>query len=79
MGLFAKKKSRMLLTVPEMSCGHCEAKIQTLLGALPQVKEVKADSKSKIATLTLEQDAEPSLESISEALSGSGYSAQPKA
>ena len=79
MGLFAKKKSQMLLTVPEMSCGHCEAKIQHLLGALPEVKEVKADSSSKIATLTLNQDAEPSLDSISAALSGSGYSAQPKA
>ena len=79
MGLFGKNKNQMQLSVPEMSCGHCEAKIRNLLGELPEVTEVKADSRNKVATLVLNDDMRPSIEAISAALADSGYTAEPKA
>ena len=78
MALFGKKKNQIDLTVPEMSCGHCEARITSLLGALPEVREVRADSKTRIATLILKGDVRPSAESIAAALADSGYSAELK-
>lgn len=75
MGLFGSKSNKMTLHVPDMNCGHCEAKVSDALGKLENVSEVKADSKKKLATLTLVDDQAPSQEDISQALEGSGYTA----
>ncbi|MFP4644056.1 MAG: heavy-metal-associated domain-containing protein [Spirochaetales bacterium] len=74
MGLF-KKSNRITLRVPDMSCGHCEAKVSDALGKLETVAAVKADSKKKRATLTLSGEKAPTQEEIQRALEGSGYSA----
>lgn len=74
MGLFSKK-NELKLNVPDMNCGHCEAKVTDALSKLEGVSGVKADSKSKIATLTLSGEQKPSQDEISKALEGSGYSA----
>lgn len=74
MGLFSKT-NQVNLTVPDMNCGHCEAKVSDALSKIEGVKSVKADSKSKIATLTLSGDHTPSQDEIEKALEGSGYSA----
>ncbi len=74
MGLFSKK-NQLELNVPDMNCGHCEAKVSDALSKLEGVSEVKADSKSKIAKLTLKGERTPSQDEISKALEGSGYSA----
>ncbi|WP_137112517.1 heavy-metal-associated domain-containing protein [Rhodobacter sp. SY28-1] len=31
------------LSVPDMSCGHCKATVESALGTVPQVSEVKVD------------------------------------
>ncbi len=31
------------LSVPDMSCGHCKATVESALGAVPQAGEVKVD------------------------------------
>ncbi len=74
MGLF-NKSNQLKLHVPDMSCGHCEAKVTDALSKLEAVSEVKADSKKKRATLTLTGETAPTQEEIEKALEGSGYSA----
>ncbi len=74
MGLFSKSNA-IKLNVPDMSCGHCEAKVTDALSKLQTVAEVQADSKSKRATLKLSGDDTPSQEEIDEALRATGYSA----
>jgi len=74
MGLFSKK-NQLKVNVPDMNCGHCEAKVTDALSKLDSVSDVKADSKSKIATLTLKGEQRPTQDDISNALEGSGYSA----
>ncbi len=74
MGLF-NKSNQVKLHVPDMNCGHCEAKVTDALSKLDTVSEVKADSKKKRATLTLKADTAPTQAEIEKALEGSGYSA----
>lgn len=74
MGLF-NKSNQLKLKVPDMSCGHCEAKVSDALSKLESVTEVKADSRKKQATLKLKGDAAPTQEQIEQALEGTGYSA----
>lgn len=38
-------------TVPNISCGHCTRTVETELGELPGVKNVKADIDSKQVTV----------------------------
>jgi copper chaperone len=71
MGLFGKK-TEMVVTVPEMSCPHCELKVNNALSALAGVSAVKADAKSKHVTITCKADA-VSLETVAAALAEVGY------
>ena len=75
MALFGRQKKEMVLTVPEMSCGHCETRLVGLLSGLQGVASVKADAGKKRVALTLAGDTPPSLEAISAALEDSGYTA----
>lgn len=49
MGLFSKKinKPHLVLTIPEMSCHHCERTLETMLTSLEEVTDVQADAKKK--------------------------------
>ncbi len=78
MGIFGKKQ-QLSFTVPEMSCGHCEKRIEEMLKSVDGVAAVKADSSTRTTTLTLKGDNAPSLDQITAALGDSGYTAEFKA
>lgn len=40
------------LSVPDMSCGHCKATVESALGAVPQAGEVKVDLTSRQVEVT---------------------------
>lgn len=74
MGLFGN--STVEYTIPNMACGHCEAKVKTALEAMPEVKKVEASSESKLATLHYKGGDAPTLDEVNSALEGSGYFAE---
>jgi len=49
--------STKTFTVPNISCGHCTHTIETELGDLSGVQNVKADQESKQVTVTWEAPA----------------------
>ena len=52
--------SQMVLTVPGMTCGHCEAAVKQEVGALSGISDVAVDLDSKLVTVTgdpLDRDA----------------------
>ena len=71
MGLFGKK-TEMVVTVPEMSCSHCEMKVNKVLTSLTGVSAVKADAVSKHVTITCKGET-PSMEAVTAALAEVGY------
>ena len=42
----------MVLTVPAMTCGHCEAAVKEEVGALVGVTDVAVDLDTKLVTVT---------------------------
>jgi copper chaperone len=44
--------STMVLTVPGMTCGHCEAAVKAEVGALSGVTDVAVDLDTKLVTVT---------------------------
>ncbi len=40
------------LSVPDMSCGHCKAAIESALGAVPQTGEVRVDLEARKVEVT---------------------------
>mgnify|MGYP006306810529 CR=1 FL=1 len=74
MALFGTKTIEY--TVPNMACGHCEAKVKAALEEMPKVKRVDASSESKLATLHYKGDQPPTLGAVNSALEGSGYFAE---
>ena len=44
--------SQMVLTVPGMTCGHCEAAVKQEVGALDGVSDVLVDLDTKLVTVT---------------------------
>ena len=44
--------SQMVLTVPGMTCGHCEAAVKQEVGALSGISDVAVDLDSKLVTVT---------------------------
>ena len=77
MGLFRKKDTgpRMIIEVPEMSCGHCEAAVTKALTPLQGVQNISVDLNSKTVTLETEQPGQPPFETIQEALQETPYTA----
>lgn len=41
-----------IYTVPGMTCGHCEASVKRELGAVPGVRAVDVDLKTKLVTVS---------------------------
>lgn len=74
MGLFSDKK--VAYTIPNMACGHCEAKVKSALEAMDSVKKVEASSESKLATIHYKGGEAPTVEDVNSALEGSGYFAE---
>jgi copper chaperone len=44
----------IVVTTPDMSCGHCVAAIEGEVGALPGVRSVNADLESKRVTIAFD-------------------------
>ncbi len=44
--------TQMVLTVPGMTCGHCEAAVKQEVGALAGVSDVVVDLDTKLVTVT---------------------------
>jgi copper chaperone len=59
------------LSVPDMSCGHCKATVETALAAVPQAGEVKVD----LGTRTVEVSGPASAAELLRALDAAGYPA----
>ncbi len=75
MGLFGSKPS-MIISIPNMNCGHCEAKVSNALKALEGVGKFSVDLPGKKVNLTLKPGKELGFDAINEALSAAGYPAE---
>ncbi|MFP4329326.1 MAG: heavy-metal-associated domain-containing protein [Alkalispirochaetaceae bacterium] len=76
MGFFSKSGSSTVeYTIPNMACGHCEAKVKSVLEGMERVKKVEASSRTKVATIHYEGEA-PTIEAVNSALESSGYFAE---
>ncbi|RID93438.1 copper chaperone [Gemmobacter lutimaris] len=62
------------LSIPDMSCGHCRASIETALKPLPGVTGLSFDAEAR--TATVEGDAP--VAALVQALDGIGFPATPK-
>ena len=71
--MFCKKDIKELnLTVPDMHCGHCSAKIESTVKALKGVKKVSADPATK--AVAVEYDAAKCTpEAVVTAIVGAGF------
>ncbi|HZU06973.1 MAG TPA: heavy-metal-associated domain-containing protein [Chloroflexota bacterium] len=64
--------ARAILSVPDISCEHCERTIKQVLGSAAGVKEVQVDIPGK--TVRLEYDEQAiSLDRVSTLLAEEGY------
>jgi copper chaperone len=59
------------LSIPDMSCGHCKATVESALGAVPQAGAVKVDLTSRTVEVT---GPAPTAELL-KALDAAGYPA----
>ena len=59
------------LSVPDMTCGHCKATVESALGALPQAGEVKVD----LTTRKVEVTGPAPAADLLKALEAAGYPA----
>lgn len=75
MGLFGKSGSAEF-TVPDMNCGHCEAKVTTAIETLPNIKKVKATSSDKKLVIEFKGDEGPDLATVNGVLEPAGYRAE---
>lgn len=47
--------TQVILTVPDISCGHCEATVKGALTPLPGVREVRVDIPTKQVTVQYDE------------------------
>lgn len=64
--------SRTVLSVPDISCEHCERTITGALSGQPGVNKVKVDVTAKTVTLDYDEAA-TNLETIGTVLDDEGY------
>lgn len=64
--------SNLLLSVPDISCEHCERAITNALTQEPGVKSVKVDIPAKTVLLQLDENA-TSLDRVKEVLAEEDY------
>jgi copper chaperone len=58
----------LTLTVPGMTCGHCEAAVKREVGAVPGVDHVEVDLETKLVTVGgTDVDRDAVVEAIDEA------------
>ena len=50
--MWAVGSTRLKLSVPEMTCGHCEAAIRKEVSAVAGVSSVAVDLETKLVTVT---------------------------
>jgi copper ion binding protein len=65
-------KEHVILTVPEMSCSHCEDTIKKAVGKLNGVENVRVDLANKKVSIEYD-DAKVSLNTIKETIEDQGY------
>ncbi|MFW5827027.1 MAG: heavy metal translocating P-type ATPase [Alkalispirochaeta sp.] len=75
MGLFGKSNT-VEYTVPDISCGHCEAKVTAALQGVDGIKKVKASAKNKNVVIEYTGESAPDLETVNKVLEPAGYPAQ---
>lgn len=75
MGLFGGAKT-VEYRVPDMNCGHCEAKVIQAVRGLPSVRRVKATSSDKRLVIHFGGDVGPDLEAVNGVLEPAGYRAE---
>ena len=63
---------QIVVTTPDMSCGHCVASIEEEVGALDGVETVKADLSTKQVTISFDP-GKVSVTQIEAALDEAGY------
>lgn len=63
----------LTLSIPDMSCGHCRASIETALSPLPGVSAIRFDAAARTATV---EGAAPT-DLILRTLNDIGFPAQP--
>ncbi len=71
----AEQTMQVILDVPGINCGHCEAKIRQAVGVLPGVAAVHASNMNKTVNIEFEPES-VSLDSIRDALARAGYPAE---
>ena len=60
------------LSIPDMSCGHCKASVESALAAVPGARDIVVDLDRR--QVSVEGDAP--VPALIEALAGAGYPAQ---
>ncbi|MGH8005290.1 MAG: heavy-metal-associated domain-containing protein [Limisphaerales bacterium] len=71
--MFFKTKDKIELKVAGMTCGHCEAKVETAVKQLPDVKKVTASRTKETVTIEPEKAAALDLQKVKEAIQSLGY------
>ena len=61
----------LLLNVPDMTCGHCQASVEKALSAMPGVTRVSVDLPAK--RVSVEANATVSVEQLAAALDEVGF------
>lgn len=64
----------LLLNVPDMTCGHCQASVEKALSAMPGVTRVSVDLPAK--RVSVEADAAVSVEQLAAALDEVGFTGE---
>lgn len=75
MGLFGSSR-KVEFTVPDMNCGHCEAKVTAALETVDGITKIKATSKDKRLVVEYSGDQAPDLATINAVLEPAGYPAR---
>lgn len=75
MGLFGSKQSAEF-RVPNMNCGHCEAKVTGAVKGLAGVRKVTATASDKKLVIQYTGESTPDLNVINAVLKPVGYEAE---
>ena len=67
----AKMEKEIILTVDGMTCGHCTARVEKALKAMPGVLDAKADLESK--KVMVQTDGTPTKEAMAQIIDQEGY------
>jgi copper chaperone CopZ len=73
MGLFGSSKNRWELSVPNISCDHCERRVRNALEEISGIEEVRPDAKKKRVTVRVDSSQPPEKSAVYSALEEAGY------